>query len=247
MNVYFHFPEIIDEDKKVINSFIDILMFTKKNPDFKIYYSEPNLNRYKEINEELEVYLTSEIRIIRQFLNSQKALKIAITSTATIYNRWNLTNYKVSNCEESLITIAEKLYLDSNYNYILLNLENGIETCRNKILVFRDCKHLDYPDYFVKIDYLTNSVEFTEWLKTGHIKEFSLKNENKFQKKPSINVKGATVFYELENKRYWHLDTLHHYIEYEVYDSTGLHIATANEKGEINIDGKKKGRGITIS
>jgi len=247
MNVYFHFPEIIDENKKVINSFIEILMFTKKNSDFKIYYSESNLNRYKKINEELEVYLTSEIGIIRQFLNSQRALKLGITSTATIYNRWNLTNYQVSNCEESLIAIAEKLYLEPSYNYILLNLENGIETCRNRILVFRDCKHLDYPDYFVKIDYLTNSVEFKEWLKTGHIKEFSLKDENKFQKKPSINVKGATVFYELESKRYWHLDTLHNYIEYEVYDSTGSHIATANEKGEINIAGKKKGREITIS
>lgn len=247
MNLYFHFPEILDEDKKVINYFTEILITIKKHSHFNIYYSEDNLKKYKEINEDLNIYLTSEIKIIRQFLSSQKVLKMNTVSTPIIYNRWNLKKYEVNICEESLIIIAENLYRDATYNYMLLNLENGIETCRNKILVFRDSKHLDYPDYFVKIDYVTNSVEFTEWLKTGHIKEFSLKNENRFQKKSSINVKGATVFYELETKRYWHLDTFHQYIEYEVYDSTGLHIATANEKGEINIGGKKKGRGITVS
>lgn len=247
MNLYFHFPEILDEDKKVINYFTEILITVKKHSDCNIYYSEDNLKKYKEINEELEVYLTSEIKIIRQFLNSQKVLKMKTVSTPTIYNRWNLDKYEVNSCEESLIIIAENLYKDPKYNYILLNLENGIETCRNKILVFRDCKYLDFPDHFVKIDYVVNNIEFEEWLKTSSIKEFSLKNEDKFQKKPSINVKGATVYYELENKRYWHLDTFHEYVEYEVYDSDGIHIATANEKGEIDIKGKKKGREITIS
>ncbi|MCT3756873.1 hypothetical protein BAX96_16305 [Elizabethkingia anophelis] len=246
MNVYFHFPEAFDEDKKIINSFTEILMLTKKYSDFKIYYSESNLNIYKELNAEAEIYLTGEIKIIRQLLISQRAVKMDISNVQTSYIRWHLTNYKAYYCEEALISIAEKLYLNSNYNYILLNLQNGIESCRNKILVFRDSMHLNYPDYFVKIDYVINDVEFAEWLKTSSVKEFSLKDENKFQKKPSITVKGATVYYEIENKRYWHLDTFHNYIEYEVYNDDGIHIGTANEKGEISVEGKKSGRTITL-
>ena len=246
MNVYFHFPEAFDEEKIIINSFMNIVMFAKKHSDFKIYYSESNLNEFKKVNEEAEIYLTSDIKVIRQFLSSQKAFKIDIANTQTIYTRWHLTKYKVTCCEETLIAISEKLYLNSDYNYILLNLENGIESCRNKILVFRDSKYLNYPDYFLKIDYVINDIEFTEWVKTNSIKGFSLKNEHKFQKKPSITVKGATVYYEIENDRYWHLDTFHQYIEYEVYNSDGIHIGTANEKGEINIEGRKSGRMITL-
>ncbi|HAY3539485.1 TPA: hypothetical protein JRX35_001896 [Elizabethkingia anophelis] len=246
MNVYFHFPEAFDEDKKIINSFTEILMLTKKHSDFKIYYSESNLNIYKELNADAEIYLTEEIKIIRQFLSSQRAVKMDISNVQTSYIRWHLTNYKAYNCEEALISIAEKLYLNSNYNYILLNLQDGIESCRNKILVFRDSMHLNYPDYFVKIDYVINDVEFAEWLKTSSVKEFSLKDENKFQKRPEITVKGATVYYEIKNDRYWHLDTFHDYIEYEVYNSDGIHIGTANDKGEISIEGKKKGRTITL-
>lgn len=246
MNAYFHFPETFDEDKKIIKFFTEIVMLTKKYSDFKIYYSESNLNDFKKLNEEAEVYLTSDIKIIRQFLGSQRAVKMDITNVQTSYIRWHFTNYKVNCCEEVLIAIAEKLYLNSNYNYVLLNLENSIESCRNKILVFRDSMHLNFPDYFVKIDYVINDIEFAEWVKTSSVKEFSLKDQNRFQKRPSIIVKGATVYYEIENDRYWHLDTFHQYIEYEVYDNEGIHIGTANEKGEINVEGKKKERTITL-
>lgn len=248
MDLYFHFPEAFDEERKIINSFKEIVMSAKKNSEYKIYYSESNLNDYKNLNQESGIYLTDDIKVIRQFLSSQKAFKVEKKiNNSTIYNKWNLTKFEVQSCEDSIALISERLYSDSNYKYILLNLENGIETCRNKILVFRDCKHLDYPDYFVKIDYVINHTELIEWLKTNHVKDFSLKDESKFQKKPSINVKGATAYLEIATRRYWHLDTFHKYIEYEVYDSDGIHIATANENGEINVEGKENGRKITIS
>lgn len=245
MNVFLYFPDIFDEDKKVLNSFKEILLLSKKK-GFNIYYSEQNLIDFKRLNDGMNIYLTGEINVLRQFLHNSRARNINHNPKSTIYNRWNLKKFEVFPCDEILSNIAEGKYLDSNYKCILVNLEDAIETCRNNILIFRDCIHLDYPDFFVKIDFVTNFVEFCEWLKTKHIKVFSLRDETRFQKKSSIIVKGATVFFEDREKRYWHLDTLHDYIEYEVYDSHGIHIATADEEGNLDANGKVKGRSINL-
>lgn len=247
MDVFFHFPEDLDENKNIISSIKDILMFLKKNPDCNLFYSADNINEFKNSNEETEVYLTDEIKILRQFFHSSRVKKISHTTSSTIYNRWNLKLFKVSPCDETLSNIATKKYLDADYNCILINLESGIDFCRSKILIFRDCIHLDYPDHFVKIDFVTNYVEFQEWFKTNHVKTFSLRDESKFQKMSSIKIKGATAYFEKSQNRYWHLDTLHNNIEYEVYNSLGIHIATADENGTLNLQGKVNGRTITIS
>lgn len=249
MDLYFHFPCVFDDDRKIINSFQNILRYVKSYPDYKIYYSDSNIRNYKNLNDESGTYLTDDIKIIRQFLSSRRAFKIEeeVRVSEINYYQWNLENFEVKVCENALILISTKLYVDLHYKYILLNLENGIDSCRNKILVFRDCKHLDYPDNFIKIDFVINYIELVEWLKTNHITEFSLKDENRFQKKPSIRVQGVTVYLEIHENRYWHLDNFHNYVEYEVYDSNGNHYATANESGELDLRGRISGRSITIS
>lgn len=245
MNLYFHFPEKFDEDKLVITSFKNILTHPQKS-DFNLFYSEDNLINFKKYNEETEVYLLDEIKIIRQFLISSKSIKVNKLNNETNYIQWNFDKYETFPCIDSLTNIAKEIYQDDSYKYIFINLDYAISTCRNKILVFRDCKHYTYPDFFVKIDFVVNDIEFNEWIKTKHVKEFSLKDELLFQKKPSIIVKGATVYYEIANDRYWHIDTFHEYLEYEIYNSNGIHIATANEKGNINFEGAEKGRYIKL-
>ena len=46
-------------------------------------------------------------------------------------------------------------------------------------------------------------------------------------------MKGASIYLDKSTKNYWHRDTLHSYIEYEIYDKNGKHIGTADENGNI--------------
>ena len=137
------------------------------------------------------------------------------------------------------------MYRNLDFKYLLINLENSIECCRNKLLIFRDCKHLDYPDHFIKVDFVTNFIEFNEWIKTNHVKTFSIRDAKRFQKRSEIIVKGATVYYEVSSKRYWHLDTFHDYIEYEVYNEQGVHIGISDENGNFKEEAKA-GRKINL-
>ncbi|HBW80734.1 MAG TPA: hypothetical protein DEF78_11645, partial [Sphingobacterium sp.] len=193
-----------------------------------------------------DIYLVNEVKIIRQFLSSSRAIPVKKTDPKIQYLQWSLTDFKANYCGELLSNIAENKYSNNNYHFILINLSESITPCRGKILVFRDSYQNDFPDYFVKIDYLENEIEFDEWLKTNNTKGFNLRNNPAFQKMSSIAVKGAIVYLELKTQRYWHLDTFHDYKEYEVYDSTGKHLATADENGKLNFDGIVLDRFINI-
>jgi len=246
MNLFFQFPDIFDEYKAVLNAFKDIVNFTKDNSEITFYYSDINLANFKANNEEIGFYLTDEIKIIRQFLFSSRAKKSVILNNQVIYIQWNLDRFQTYTCENNISFIAEKLYNDSDYPYILVNFEAAVETCRNKILVFRDLKHLNYPDYFVKIDFVRNFEELKSSFEAYDVRVFSLDDKNRFERKPSILVKGAIAYFEKAESRYWHKDTFHDYLEYEVYNSDGFHIGTANEKGEINFGKKVADRKIVL-
>lgn len=246
MDLYFQFPQILDENKNVLNTFKDILTLIKNKSDISLYYSEKNLNDFKSVNEETEVYLTDEIKIIRQFLFSSRANKVETNNDGVSYLQWNLDLFTTLPCEAVVTKIAKLLYKEPTYLYSLINLEFAIQTCRNQILVFRDSKHLNLPDYFVKIDFVNNINGLKDTLKLKNIIVFSLENNNQFQKVSSIYVKGAICYFEKNENRYWHLDTFHNYVEYEVYDNNGKHIATADESGNLNFDNKKEGRKIYL-
>lgn len=244
MNIFLQFPVEFDEDKKIISSFVDIMKLSNELK-FNIFYSAENLKNLNEVNAEAEIYLTSDLAILRQFIFSSRATNINFIPNEIQYIKWNLDKFSTEYADNLLAHLATKLYGNTNFEYLLVNLEYSIESCRNKLLIFRDCKHLDYPDHFIKIDFVTNFIEFKEWVKTNHITKFSIRDEKFFQKRPEIIVKGAIVYYEIQSKRYWHLDTFHEYIEYEVYNDQGIHIGTSDENG-IFKENAKTGRKIEI-
>ena len=94
------------------------------------------------------------------------------------------------------------------------------------MLLDLDAKHLDYPDNFVKIDFQTTTLELEKRI-SAHKIAFSLEDTNRFQK-TTFREKGALIYFERATNRYWHLDTLHTFVEIEVYDRDGNHIGTAN-------------------
>ena len=244
MNVFLQFPIDFDENKIIISSLIKILKFSNKE-GYNIFYSAEDIKKLIDLNEEAEIYLTSDLKILRNTLYSYRANNINFSPNEIIFLKWNLDAFSTEYSNDLSAYLASKLYEDPDFKYLLVNIENSIESCRNKLLIFRDCKYLDYPDYFIKIDFVTNFIEFKEWIQTYHIKNFSLRNSAIFQKRPEVIVKGATVYYEIATKRYWHLDTFHNYIEYEVYDDRGFHLGTADENGNFTANAKS-GRNINI-
>lgn len=242
MNLFLQFPAIFDENQSIVKSLAAIQAKIKSNKTLELYYSKENLDEFIRYNQETETYLTSDIKLLRHYISSSNSYQISINTNEITYFQWNIDKYECQQCNSTLQKIAEEVYNNNQYKCVLINFNNTINACRNKILLFRDAKHLDFPDYFLKIDYVINEIELFEWLKTNHIQDFSLRNEQQFQKRPEIIVKGATVYYEEAEDRYWHLDTFHNYVEYEVYDGNGIHIGTADENGVLNTSKRKSGR-----
>ncbi|WP_428069834.1 hypothetical protein [Chryseobacterium gambrini] len=230
MNIFIQLPEKFDEEKTILSDFISVCTKAKKE-GFILHYSKPNVESFQNDNEECKVYLQSDIAIFRQLLS--RAKESAFISKP-LYIQWNLDEFKTFPCSESLQNIAHNLYNDTAYSYKFVNFGNSIKTCRDKILVFRDDKkEKEYTDYFLHIDFISDADEFDLWLKT-YSKAFNLFDKSRFQKRSELRMKGATVYLEYATEYYWHKDTFHHYIEYEIYDNGGKHIGTADENGKID-------------
>jgi hypothetical protein len=230
MNIFIQFPENFDDEKTILNDFVSVSTKAKKE-SFTLHYSKSNVGSFQNDNEECKVYLQNDIAVFRQLLS--RAKETVFISQPT-YIQWNLDDFKFLLCSESLQNLAHNLYRDKDYPYKFINFGNAIKTCRDKILVFRDDKkEKKYTDYFLHIDFISDAYEFDLWLKTYN-RPFNLFDKSRFQKRSELRVKGATVYLEYATEYYWHKDTFHDYIEYEIYDNVGKHIGTADENGKID-------------
>lgn len=241
MNVYLQFPNKFDESKSILTSFIQLCKESKSNKKIKLFYSQNEVLDFIGNNEDSETYLIDEVKIFRQFMMSARTYDIfeKLNDPTISYIQWNFDCFSCQPCNGTLSYLCEKLYNDCSYSYAFVNFEQAIIKCRTEILVFKDAKHIsDLPHQFLSISDVTNFAEFNYWYQTNHITEFSLRHVDRFRKRSDLIMKGAVVYYEFDKDRYWHKDTFHHYIEYEVYDGNGDHLATANELGKIDFNKK---------
>jgi hypothetical protein len=241
MNVYIQFPDKFDESKSILTSFIQLCKASKDNKKINLFYSKNEVKDFIGNNEDSETYLIDEVKTFRQFMMSARTYDVfdKLNDSTISYIQWNFDNFSCLPCNSTLSALAERLYENSNYLYAFVNFEEAIKKCRTEILVFKDAKHISVlPNHFLNISDVTNFSEFDYWYQTNHITEFSLRHTDRFRKRSDLIMKGAVVYHEFDEDRYWHKDTFHHYIEYEVYDGNGDHLATANELGKIDFTKK---------
>lgn len=250
-NIYLFFPEteaqiLNDTTSTIIDTFYKISNKVKEKSDIRFYYDEENIQSFIELNKLAEIYLEKDANQLRFKLSKINSTNIKsnlynLIDNESLYLQWNLDAFEANYCSNILKDIYERKTRNRE-NHILINFNNSIKFCRERLLLFKDSrKEKNLPKEFVHVDFVSDFEDFEVWLKTSHISEFTLLNKSIF-KRTSSKVKGAMVYEDLNTGYYWHLDTLHSYIEYEVYNNQKEHIGTANEKGELNKDNKVEGR-----
>jgi len=163
------------------------------------------------------------------------------------YVLWNFDKCPIvnDNPHKLLVEITEHKYTYDNDECLLINVNKSIDSCRNVLLTFKDAKHIkDYPAPFVHIPYVVSQGELDLWLKTNHIKTFSLFDKSRFQR-TGRTYDAKPIFQEITTGNYWYLDNLHK-DEYEVFNPNCTHIGTANLEGNINPNSQVNGRRITL-
>jgi hypothetical protein len=249
LNVFLFFPEtanqILDETSKdILSNFNKLLNRLKIETRVKLFYDSNNINSFIGLNDVIQIYLDKDIQLLRIKLSKNNAvntLETNIIENDCSYFKWNLDTFNVENIFNILREITERKIQFNEEKYILINFNNSIEHCRERILVFKDAKHLiEFPVNFIHIDFVSDFLEFEIWLKTNHIKEFSVLNKNKF-KRTSFVQQGKPVFESIENGFFWYIDNFHK-DEYEVFDSNRNHIGVADLMGELNTSKAIKGR-----
>lgn len=251
LNIFLFFPEnefqvLNDDSKQIVSGFFEILNKIKNEKEYKIFYDSKNIKNFIELNKITEIYLDNDTNKLRIKLNKNGAVDIKnsnIIDNNCSYFQWNLNVHSVELCFEILKEIFERKIKFETEEYILINFNNSIKNCRERILVFKDAKHIfELPQKFTHIDFVSDFFEFEIWLNTNHIKVFSLLNKNKFRR-TSLVQQGKPVFEEIGLGNFWYLDNFHKN-EYEVFDSNKIHIGVSDLSG--NIDKTKVIRGRTF-
>lgn len=249
LNVFLFFPEtenqILNDDlKQIINDFFYISNIVKSKNNINFFYDSNNLSTFKLLNGLTEIYLDKDINKLRLKLNKNGAKDILTNKfidNTCHYFQWNFDNLKAEYCFDIIKDITERKIQFKSEQYILINFNNSIEYCRERILVFKDAKHINnFPSNFIHIDFVSDFLEFEIWLKTNHIESFSLLDKNKF-KRTSFIQQGKPVFESLDTGNFWYIDNFHK-DEYEVFDSNRLHIGVANLNGIIDSNKAIPGR-----
>ena len=247
INVFVYFPENDDEifnvNNKLINDFGQMVRLLDNN--YTLYYDEDNVNTYLSKSNVLGIYLSdprSQLQIILRQHSAISITKNSIRQSSCIYITWNLDECPtVKYTQNILAEISERIFQYPQESHLLLNIQNAISTCREKILVFKDAKHLsDIPKEFAHIDFVFDSLGLELWLNTKNITAFSLQKQSRFRRTKFIQ-QGKPVFEENSTGYFWYMDNFHQN-EYEVFNSQKEHIGVADMLGNINFGKKVKGR-----
>lgn len=260
VNVYVLFPENDDQIYSTIETQVKFDTFIKDSVGLfksitksgvKLYYDSENMNHYFATCSIWDgaKYIDKGSKLIRHFLT----LKSIDVNTRPLKDRsckYVLWNYDkspnvVDPPHKILIEMTERKYQYSLEDSVLLDSCNSLEACRGVLLTFKDAKHKEEcPASFVRIPHVLSQAELELWLKTNHVKSFSLFDKSRFQR-TGRTYHAKPIFQEIGTGYYWYLDNLHR-DEYEVFNPNCDHIGTATLEGEMNPDSRENGRTITL-
>lgn len=249
LNVFLFFPEtdaqiLNDDSKKIISDFFYISNKIKNNSTIKLFYDTENITSFIALNNLTEIYLEKDINKLRIKLSKTNAIDITdkkYIDKNCYYFQWNMDCCRIDNCTEILKEIVERKIRFESEEFILINFNNSIEHCRERILVFKDAKQvLNFPMNFIHIDFVSDFLEFEIWLKTNEVKTFSLLDRNKFRRTPLVQ-QGKPVFVSIESGYFWYLDNFHK-DEYEVFDANKKHIGVSDLLGNLDLKKAIPGR-----
>lgn len=247
LKVYLYCPEDDDEVVKSNGSFVKkiSMIFKLLTDNCQLFYDEENIRTYALKSGILGVYLDNSVEQLRILLNKRGALSITnltVAKTDCVYVRWNFDLMPTVRYAKPLLAeISERYFQFPQEQLLLINIDNIIDTCREKVLVFKDAKQLsDMPYPFAKIDFVTDVEDLKLWLHTHNKATFSLLNRTRF-KRTNMIQQGKVVFEEIETGNYWYLDNFHK-DEYEVFDHQHEHIGVADLEGILDKTKKVNGR-----
>lgn len=249
LNLFLFFPEtdnqiLNDTSKKIISDFFQISNKIKNESEIKLFYDAENVSTFIGQNKISDFYLDKEVNQLRIKLSKNNAIDIEtknLIDNNCCYFQWNFDNFKVDYCFKILKEITERKAQFDSEQYLLINFNNSIEHCRERILIFKDAKQFqNLPFNFVHIDFVSDFLELEIWLETNHIGQFSLLDKNKFVRTTFVQ-QGKPVFKEILTNNYWYIDNFHKN-EYEVFNSNRQHIGVADLNGDLDTTKLVNGR-----
>lgn len=261
VNVYILFPEHEEQIFSVIETHGKFDTYIKEAVCFfktitksgvKLYYDSENIAYYFDtcsffMDDSNDINIGRDM--FRRFL-SKASINVntrLLKDGACKYVLWNYDKSPnvVDPPHKILIEMTERKYQYPLEESVLLDSHNSLESCREVLLTFKDAKHKDEcPAPFVRIPHVLSQEELELWLKTNHIKSFSLFDKTRFQRTGRV-YHAKPVFQEIATRDYWYLDNLHR-DEYEVFNSSRNHIGTATLEGQMNPNSSVKGRVLMI-
>lgn len=248
VNIFYFFPEteeqiLEDTTSEIVKLFFNISNFYH-HEKFQFYYDSSNITSFIELNDILKNYLEKDVNKLRVKLHKISAKDILnhnIVDFKYDYLQWNLNTFTVDNCVLILKEVSERNITYPEDKNLLINFNNSIKHCRNKILVFKEGKEKNsFPNKFIHVDFVSDLLELELWLNTYDKSSFSLLNRALFLR-TSLIQHGKPVFQEISTKRYWYLDNFHKN-EYEVYNSQKKHIGVSDLNGIIDYSKIVSGR-----
>lgn len=249
LNIFLFFPEddnqVLNEiHKRSIGSFINICRMLNSRNDFNVFYDSENLGRFLTQNNQLGLYLNNELLQIKLKLHKIGGRDIFnnnLIDDMYSYFRWNMNFISVIHSENILKELVERKNAYNEQLFLLVNFNNSIENCREKLLVFKDSTtDSTLPNIFNHIDFVVDDDEFETWVVTNNPVGFSLLNRNLFRKTAFVQ-QGKAVYEEITSGNFWYLDNLHK-DHYEVFNHNRIHIATADFSGNLNQNSAVAGR-----
>lgn len=224
-----------------------LLLKQIRQEGFKLYYDSENIKRYFDIccnwgGAEIDKGLNN----LRYFL-SIKSIDIntkPLKDTSSKYVLWNF-DFSKDDIPLTIAEITERKYRYEEEECILIDLQQSMNSYRDVLLAFKDAKHeKEFPAPFIRIPHIVDLGEFQLWVKTNHIKSFSLFDKSCFQK-TNQTCQGKPIFKEILTGHYWYLDNFHK-DEYEVFDTNYTHIGATDLQGNIKQNSKVNGRRIEM-
>jgi hypothetical protein len=261
INAFFVFPfhdenEIFLEiavDNNKIKQVYEVLISFKKavqahDDSNKVYFDSENIQKFITNCCFDDKYISKPKSVITQKLGNT-ALPVDVTIDG--YSEYFLWDGRAKNVRTSpaiainkIFEKIEKLQVRDGY-FIIVSICNAINLDDLPLCIFKDSYRFSHlPDKFVHFPCISSVEELDLWLRTNHVKEFSLFNSSRFIRTKFVQ-QGKPVFEERDTGYYWYLDNLHK-DEYEVFNSQYKHIATADLNGNLNYENKAEGRTIDL-
>ena len=235
---YFIFPDRVDAPEmyqSVIKDIIAVKKQLKDHIDFELCYDSKNVDCFLKKAENLleGIYLNDCRNQIQEIFNkhSRNVDKNSRSNSECTYFNWNIASWSVNQSDKIIAELSEAT-LDKKNKTILINIANAYSTDRDAIHVIKDAVHINDLPIIISTPIINNAADFAEWYALVSGKEFSLKDKRKF-KKTAYCWEKQSIYECLETGHFWYFDYFHRENKrhFEVFDSKGIHLGEADEKG----------------